>query len=326
VTGARFTEAMTASQTIRVLRLVARTDPAPDVAVFHLAAFDGGPLPAWQPGAHVDLMLPGGQNRQYSLCGDPADRDIWRIGVLREPDSRGGSEFLHRWGRPGLRLLARDPGNHFRFEPATDRVLFIAGGIGVTPLVPMLRRAADLGLAYHLVYGARSRSTLAFADELLSLHGDHVTLWPEDEKGLLPLGELMEEHGQTASVYCCGPAGLLDAVEARFGAHPDRLHVERFAPRDIGPVVNRPLQVMLARSGLTLDVRADRTILDTVTRAGVDVLSSCEDGICGTCETRVLEGTPEHRDSVLDRTQRASGATMMICCSRAASDSLVLDL
>ena len=317
---------MTASQTFRVLRVVDRSEATADVAVLHLAAFDGGPLPEWQPGAHVDLMLPGGQKRQYSLCGDPADRDRWRIGVLREPASRGGSAFLHRWAEPNMRLLARDPGNHFQFQPATDPVLFIAGGIGITPLLPMVRRAAELGLRYRLVYGGRSRASLAFADELLAHHGDQVTLWPEDDLGQLPLDELMKEHGASTTVYCCGPGGLLDAVEARFNTHPGRLHVERFSPRDIGPVTNRPFQVVLARAGLTLDVREDRTILETVTKAGIDVLSSCEDGICATCETRVLEGTPEHRDSVLDDFQRAAGATMMICCSRAVSETLVLDL
>ena len=283
------------------------------------------PLPAWQPGAHVDLLLPDGTVRQYSLCGDPADRTAYRVGVLREPAGRGGSAWVHDACREGLELQVDGPRNHFALVPS-PRYLFIAGGIGITPLLPMLAQAERAGADWRLLYGGRTRASMAFTGELAA-YGERVELWPQDERGLLPLRrELRAPRGDTA-VYCCGPGPLLDAVEQECVLWPVRaLHVERFAPREVPPPVrDEPFEVELARSGTTLTVDLGTTVLEAMRAAGVAVLSSCRLGTCGTCETRVLAGVPDHRDSVLDQAQREAGDTMYPCVSRSCTDRLVLD-
>lgn len=281
---------------------------------------DGAPMPSWTPGAHVDLLLDNGMTRQYSLCGDPADRARLRIAVLREPDGRGGSAHVHDHVTEGARLRMRGPRNHFALVPAR-RYLFVAGGIGITPILPMLGAVAD----WRLVYGGRTRESMAFRDEL-ARHGDRVTLLPQDEHGLLDVPSLLAEPDGDTAIYCCGPEPLLAAV-AEASAHwpAGALHVERFTPvEDTGD--RRPIEVELARSGRTVSVPADCSILAAIEAAGVAVLSSCREGTCGTCETDVLDGVPDHRDSLLTDEERAAGDTMLICVSRAAGDRLVLDL
>ncbi|WP_410632208.1 PDR/VanB family oxidoreductase [Amycolatopsis sp. cmx-4-83] len=286
---------------------------ADDVVRLTVRAPDGGPLPSWEPGAHVDLELPGGV-RQYSLCGRPEDTSAYQVAVLREPAGRGGSAYVHDELAPGHRVRVSEPRNHFPLVPA-ERYLFVAGGIGITPILPMLERAGD----WQLVYGGRTRSSMAFTDEL-ARYGDRVTIRPQDEDGLLDLAGLPVEPG--TAVYCCGPAPLLTAVE-RLGL--ENLHVERFtAEPDDGP--RTAFEVELAGSGRVLAVPADRSILDVVEEAGVTVLSSCREGTCGTCETGVLGGTPEHRDAVLTDAEREESEVMMLCVSRARSPRLVLDL
>ncbi|GGJ45490.1 PDR/VanB family oxidoreductase [Streptomyces brasiliensis] len=283
----------------------------------------GEELPAWEPGAHVDLVLGPGLERQYSLCGDPADRSGWRIAVLWEPEGRGGSAHVHeRMGR-GDKVRVRGPRNHFALRPAR-RYRFIAGGIGITPIVPMLSAARAAGAEWTLLYGGRTRASMAFLDEL-ALYGDRVTVAPQDETGLLDLGSVLDGLPVGTLVYCCGPGPLLDAVEER--CPPDVLHVERFRPKEqqqAGGDVE--FEVVLARCDRTLTVAPGVSVLDTVRAAGVDVLYSCTEGTCGTCETDVLEGTPDHRDSVLTDTEREAGETMMICVSRCRGRRLVLDL
>src|SRR4051812_40612925 len=242
-----------------------------------LRAPGGEPLPSWEPGAHVDLRLPGDVVRQYSLCGRPEDTSAYQVAVLREPDGRGGSAYVHDSLLAGDRLQVDGPRNHFALVDA-DRYLFIAGGIGITPILPMLDRVAGTGREWQLVYGGRTRSSMAFTEDL-ARHGDRVTFRPQDEHGLLDLPTLLAEARPGTAVYCCGPEPLLAAVEA---LGPGDLHVERFTPQaDNGP--RTAFEVELAGSGRVLPVPADRSILDVLEEAGVTVLSSCREGTCGTC-------------------------------------------
>ncbi|MEU3614704.1 PDR/VanB family oxidoreductase [Streptomyces sp. NPDC006872] len=282
----------------------------------------GEPLPAWEPGAHIDVVLGPGLERQYSLCGDPADRAAWRIAVLREPAGRGGSAHVHEQVRQGDKVRVRGPRNHFALRPAPG-YRFVAGGIGITPVLPMLAAAEAAGAEWSLLYGGRSRASMAFTEELAG-YGDRVTVAPQDESGLLDLGSVLDTLPEGTLVYCCGPGPLLDAVEERCPA--GALHVERFQAREQPTGEDGEFEVELAQSGRTLTVAPGVSVLDTVRAAGVEVLYSCAEGTCGTCETDVLEGEPEHRDSVLSPQEREAGETMMICVSRCRGKRLVLDL
>ncbi|MFI6877998.1 PDR/VanB family oxidoreductase [Streptomyces sp. NPDC050400] len=284
---------------------------------------DGKPLPAWTPGSHLDLHV-GGFVRQYSLCGDPAECGTYRLGILDEPSSRGGSRHVHTKLRPGQTVRVAGPRNHFELEGASSYV-FVAGGIGITPILAMARQAARDGVPYRLVHGGRSRASMAFGAELAALPGGEVTFVPQDEQGHIDLAAVLDGLPADALVYCCGPEPLLKAVEA---ACPDgQLRLERFA----APVVERDgddtgFEVECRTSGLTLNVGPDTSILEAAESAGLTVNSSCRDGICGSCETRVLAGTPDHRDFLLSESEHAASETMMICVSRCVSDRLVLDL
>lgn len=250
---------------------------------------DGKPLPAWEPGAHLDLEV-GAQTRQYSLCGDPHDLSAYRIGVLNEPSSRGGSRYVHTQLRPGQRVTAVGPRNHFALTGAA-RYVFIAGGIGITPILAMAREAARRSVPYTLVHGGRTRASMAFGTELAELTGGDVVFHPQDELGHIDLATALADVAPDTLVYCCGPEPLLAAVEALCPA--DRLRVERFA----APAVEHTgddsaFEVECRTSGITLTVDAGTSVLEAAEAAGLDVGSSCRDGICGTCETRVLEGSP----------------------------------
>ncbi|WP_372660265.1 PDR/VanB family oxidoreductase [Amycolatopsis kentuckyensis] len=301
--------------------LAAKERLAEGVVRLTLRAPDGGPLPAWEPGAHLDLVLGPDLVRQYSLCGDPADRSVLQVAVLREPAGRGGSAHVHERLRNGETLRVRGPRNHFALEPA-PHYLFVAGGIGITPLVPMLATAEAAGARWRLLYGGRTRASMAFAAELRDRYGDRVELVPQDERGLLDLdAALAAEPG--AAVYCCGPEPLLAAMEVRCA--PGTLHVERFTAK-ADTEAKTAFEVELAQSGRTLSVPPDRSVLEVVEESGVPVLSSCREGTCGTCETGVLAGVPDHRDAVLTPAEQEAGDVMMICVSRCAGPRLVLDL
>ena len=282
----------------------------------------GEHLPAWEPGAHVDVLLEPGLERQYSLCGDPADRSAWRVAVLRESAGRGGSAHVHEQLGEGANVRVRGPRNNFALEPA-PRYRFVAGGIGITPILPMLAAAEAAGAEWTLLYGGRTRGSMAFGEEL-GRYGDRVTFAPEDETGLLDLASVLDDVPEGTLVYCCGPGPLLDAVEARCPAGV--LRVERFRPKEQETGGTTAFEVELARSGRTLTVAPDVSVLDAVRDAGVEVLYSCTEGTCGTCETDVLDGEPDHRDSVLTEDERAAGETMLICVSRCRGKRLVLDL
>jgi len=308
-----------------MLRVAAKRVVAEGVVTLTLAHPDGQRLPDWAPGAHVDLLLPSG-TRQYSLCGDRWDAHHYRVGVLREPGGRGGSAHVHDELAEGDLVGVGGPRNNFGLVPA-GHYLFVAGGIGITPLLPMLRQAEIVGAAWHLLYGGRSRATMGFLDELAG-HGDHVEVVPQDERGLLDLDTALADLPTDARVYVCGPPPLLDAVESRCaGWAPGRLRTERFVAAEQGaPVRDAAFEVELARSGLRVTVDPRTSVLDAVGAAGVPVLSSCRSGTCGTCETTVLAGRPDHRDSLLDDDERAAGDVMFPCVSRSRDDRLVLDL
>jgi len=310
------------------VRLRSLTWEAEGVLSLELVDPDGGVLPAWEPGAHLDVHLPGGTVRQYSLCSEPRDRSRYRVAVLREPAGRGGSALVHTSLRPGELLTVRGPRNHFSLAPS-PRYVFIAGGIGITPILAMVREAERSGADWKLLYGGRTRASMAFTAEL-SAYGDKVVLAPQDECGLLPLTAWLGARQPETNVYCCGPEGLLAAVEALCLEHwpADTLHVERFAPkpRDVAADGDdQPFEVVCQASGQRLEVKPDCSIMETLRQAGIEVPSSCEEGICGTCETGVIEGVPDHRDSILSDEERAAGRTMFICVSRALSPRLVLD-
>lgn len=289
---------------------------------------DGKPLPDWRPGAHLDLCLPNGVVRQYSLCGDPDDQGSYRVAVLREQVSRGGSSFVHDKLRVGQTVTVRGPRNNFTFVSA-QRYLFIAGGIGITPLLPMIRAADRGGADWRLLYGGRRRASMAFCEDLAG-YGGHVVISPEDQYGLLDLDAWLAEPQPGTRVYCCGPEPLLAAVENLCRNWPQgTLQVERFAPKpgnQYAPESERSFDVVCHRSGLTVKVPAGCSIMKALREAGLDVPSSCEEGICGTCETQIIEGAADHRDSILSDAERAANESLMVCVSRSLSDVLVLDI
>jgi ferredoxin-NADP reductase len=266
--------------------------------------------------------------RQYSLCGDPTDPHRLTVAVLREPESRGGSAYVHEKLAVGSTVTVRGPRNHFPLVSA-PRYLFIAGGIGITPLIPMIREAEATGADWHLYYRGRSRATMAYVDALAA-YGDRVTLLPGDETGPLDLASVLAEPSDGTAIYVCGPERLLAGCEEICSASwpAGALHLERFAAKEIDAPEGgeRSFELELAATGITLTVPPDRSVFHVIEDAGISVLGSCHEGICGTCEAIVLEGDVDHRDSVLNESERAANDAMMICVSRCRSDRLVLDL
>lgn len=305
---------------------------ADSVVTLTLADPNGADLPEWAPGAHIDLIMTPSLVRQYSLCGDTANRAEWRVGVLLDPNSRGGSPFVHDKLHEGTTVRVRGPRNHFPLV-GSPQYQFIAGGIGVTPIVPMLVAAEAAGADWRLLYGGRSRSSMAFVDEL-ERYGERVTVCARDDQDganfRTNLASVLAEPSENTLVYCCGPEGLLTAVEDACKRWPqDALHVERFSAKALEPPSWEALEtfeIECQRSGITLTVPSDKSIYQVCAEAGVDVLGSCMEGVCGTCECDVLEGEPDHRDSVLNDAEKARNDVMMICVSRSRSERLVLDL
>jgi ferredoxin-NADP reductase len=281
---------------------------------------EGRDLPHWEPGAHLDLVLPSGLVRQYSLCGDPEDRSSYTVATRLVEDGRGGSREVHEQLAEDMELQVRGPRNRFPLVQAPSYV-FVAGGIGITPILPMLRALPD-GTDWRLLYGGRTRASMPFLEEVRKLAGDRLTLVAEDERGRPDLDALFADLPTGTAVYCCGPEGLMAAVEARLpeGA---ALHLERFAPR-ASAAGDCEFELELRRSGRTLTVPAGSTALAAVRRELPDTVYSCEQGFCGTCRQRVLEGEVDHRDELLTDAERAD--SMLICVSRARSERLVLDL
>ncbi|MCV7258993.1 PDR/VanB family oxidoreductase [Mycobacterium shimoidei] len=300
-----------------------------DVVALTLAAADGAQLPPWRPGAHLDIQLPSGRLRQYSLCGDPARRDVYRIAVRRIPDGGGGSAEVHDALGVGTTVTTHGPRNAFPltlpgYGSPAQRLRFIAGGIGITPILPMVSHAEHFGVDWSMVYAGRSRDSLPFIDEL-AVFGERVEVRTDDVHGLPTPAELLGECPDETAVYACGPAPMLTGIRAELAGRDNvELHFERFAAP---PVIDgEPFNVELASTGATVRVGADETLLSALQHADVWPPYSCRQGFCGTCRTRVLSGRVDHRDTLLTDTERADGM-MLICISRAAKgDNLVLDL
>ncbi|MFI9565835.1 PDR/VanB family oxidoreductase [Streptomyces rishiriensis] len=291
------------------LRVGARETVADGVVRLRL---EGARLPRWEPGAHLDLVLPSGLVRQYSLCGDPLDADSYTVAARLVPDGRGGSREMHEQMREGTEVEVRGPRNRFPLVPAPS-YLFVAGGIGITPILPMLRSLPE-GVAWRLVYAGRTRASMPFLAELAAFGEDRVTV----VEGRPDLDVLLTGLPEATAVYCCGPEGLTAAVLAR----APRARLERFAARPTGD--GDPFEVELRRSGRTLTVPAGSTLLAAVRSELPDTLYSCEQGFCGTCRQRVLAGEVDHRDELLTDAER--GDSMLICVSRARGGRLVLDM
>jgi ferredoxin-NADP reductase len=299
---------------------------ADGVAELTLVDPAGGALQPWEPGAHLDLHLPNGLVRQYSLTSDPADTGSYRVAVLRERDGRGGSAYIHDELRAGTVLTCDGPRNNFTFLPA-KAYRFVAGGIGITPLLAMMESVESAGLPWTLAYYGRSAASMAWAAELAERYPHNVEVRPDDVHGLPDLAAALGGLAEGELVYACGPHGLLDAISAQLGEQARGvLHVERFTPIDEAlQAEKQPFTVTLDRSGIELEVAADQSILDAMEAQGIPVISSCREGTCGTCETTILAGAADHRDSILSEDEQAANESMMICCSRALGPGLVID-
>jgi ferredoxin-NADP reductase len=309
---------------ITTMVVAAAREMADGVRGLRLVPLGGAELPPWYPGAHLTLELPTGDTRQYSLCGDPAERHHYDIAVLREPQSRGGSEWIHRSLHPGMTVRVWAPRNHFPLVPAPE-YLFVAGGIGITPLRAMIE-SLPARRAWRLIYLGRTRATMAYLPELLERYPGQIYVYARDEHpARLDVREIVGRLAvDGVEVYCCGPESLIEDVEAAAPAH--RFHAEHFEPVARPPMIAQPLRLSLARSGMELSVPEDRSVLDVLEENRVPVLASCRRGVCGSCELRVIDGVPEHRDSVLGDAEKQELGIMFPCVSRAHGEHLVLDI
>ncbi len=314
----------------RKLVVASVTRAADGIARIRLESPDGKPLPRWTPGSHIDVECGDtGLSRQYSLCGDPAVPGALEIAVLREADGRGGSAWIHEHLRPGGTVRVRGPRNHFRMDESAARLIFIAGGIGITPISAMARRARELGLDYQLHYSGRARGCMALLDDLAQLHGERLHLHVSDEGGRNDFAALLAQPDAGTQIYACGPERMLAALqEACAGWPEDALRVEHFHSTlaTLDPSREHAFEAELKDSGIVLQVPADQTLLAALRAANIDVQSDCEEGLCGSCEVRVLDGAVDHRDVVLTRAEREAGTRMMACCSRAQGGRIVLEL
>lgn len=311
------------------------------VVAIELRAADGSPLPAYAPGAHLEFHLPNGLVRHYSLTGDSREHDCFRIAVLRVPDSRGGSMFMHRELSLGRELDA-SLHNNFPLDPDAAGYIFVAGGIGITPIISMIRWCIANCQPWQLFYSTRNRARTAFYEELGAL-SDGLVHWHFDDEagGYMDVDAALAEAMEGEQVYCCGPRPLMSAMRAAALARHMVVRFESFlAPQSEQPAgelgdgerkpavesSGEPFQIILKRSGVTLDVPADKSILQTLEAHGIAAPSSCREGQCGTCTQRVLDGVPDHRDYVLTPEERAANDCIQVCVSRSLTPSLTLDL
>jgi ferredoxin-NADP reductase len=301
---------------------------ADGIRSFRLERPCGGAVQPWSPGAHLEFTLPSGVVRHYSLCGDPEDRSGYLVAVLEQPDGRGGSREFHERVTPGVSLSAGDPRNHFPLVEA-DVYLFIAGGIGITPILPMVRAVAKVGKSFRILYGGRTLASMAFSDEIRG-YGAAAVVVPEDAAGRIDIPGELARCPVGARVYCCGPEPLLWAVKTAYDGD-DRLgglHFERFGSAVPAPVApgGGSFKVELAKTGVTVVVDEASSILDKVLEVVPEQPWACREGYCGTCETAIIAGEPEHADDILSAGERASNTVMMICVGRSRSPTLILDI
>lgn len=316
-----------------VVRVARKRIEAQDIASFELVAADGGSLPPFTAGAHIDVRVPGGPTRQYSLCNAPHETHRYLIAVQREAVSRGGSAGLHERVNEGDLLTISAPKNHFPLARQARTSLLLAGGIGITPLLAMAEDMAAHGADFQLHYCTRTRARTAFYERLqTSPFAARVHFHFDDGAPAqrLDVAALLARPQPGVHVYVCGPRGFMDAVLSTahsYGWPPAQLHYEYFSAEPVAPsAADAAFEVQLARSGRVIAVPADRTVVQALAAAGIEIPTSCEQGICGTCLTRVLAGIPEHRDAYLTPEERAAGDRFLPCCSRAKTPRLVLDL
>jgi ferredoxin-NADP reductase len=293
---------------------------SPDVVALTLADPDGALLPSWTPGAHIDVRLPSGRRRQYSLCGSPGRRTDYRIAVRRIAEGGGGSMEMHDTFNVGDTLVFEGPRNAFYLVTDADEVLFVIGGIGVTPILPMIRLAAQRGMNWRAVYAGRSREYMPFLDEVLAVAPDRVTVWADDERGRMPTAaDLLVDAAPTTAVYVCGPTPMLEAVRIARDEHANAgLHYERFGPP---PVVDGiPFELELARSQRVLSVPANRSALGVMLDSDRTTAYSCQQGFCGTCKVKVLAGEVDRRGRAAEGDDE-----MLVCVSRAKNGRVVID-
>jgi len=320
---------MTASEQLQMVPLrVTRNDKIADG--IHLLEFrDAGdkPLPQFSAGAHITIRVPNGMLRKYSLCNDPAERDRYLVAVKREVAGRGGSSTLIDRAKPGIELMVAAPVNDFALPQRAQDFLFIAGGIGITPIMAMIRQVQAEGKRFRLYYCTRSPETTAFMDELSKPeHKDKVVIHHDhgDPAQSLDLKPVLAERKNREHLYCCGPRPLMEAVRAMTDHWSSAaVHFEAFSEADIHKATDRPFKIKLARSGDVVEVPTDKTILEVLRERGLDVPSSCETGTCGTCRTKLLAGQADHRDLALTPHERADN--IMICVSRARGDEITID-
>lgn len=306
----------------RTMVVASLTKVASDVVLIRLLPLGGGQLPAWYPGAHITLHLPNGLQRQYSLCGDPAERTHFEVAVLKTADSEGGSEWIHASLTPGTTLEVSGPLNHFELEPASD-YLFIAGGIGITPIKAMIESLPQRR-TWRLIYVGRSRSTMAFVKELEERYPNQVEVYASNKRKK-PLDVYGLVAASEAQVYCCGPESLMSTVASFVPS--ERMHFERFVALEresSGPI--GPVEVSCRKSKTSFVVGPKESILDALEENGLPILGSCRKGVCGSCEVRVVEGVPIHLDSVMDDEEKDRLRVMYPCVSRAEEGKLILDL
>ena len=321
---------MNATESLQQVRLKRISFEAETVNSYELVAVEGDLIP-FTAGSHIDLHLSNGMIRSYSLVNDPSERHRYVIAVNKDTASRGGSRFIHDRLRVGDIITVSRPKNNFALHENAAHSVLIAGGIGITPLLSMIRRLEALGRSWELFYAARTRKAAAFLDELKAVRPDirrnvHLNFDQEPGAKMLDLPAIASSAPQDAHLYCCGPVSMLEAFEAATADRAaDHVHVEYFKARE-KPAVEGGFEVRLARSNRTIIVPAGKTILEAVLNAGVAVNFACTEGVCGTCETRVIEGVPDHRDLFLSQEEQAANKSMMICCSGSKSPTLVLDL
>ncbi|KAM0346429.1 hypothetical protein ACHAPU_005493 [Fusarium lateritium] len=306
------------------------TQVADKILLFTLCRKDGRNVSEWTLGSHIDLQAGSHGFRQYSLCSKPINSQHLQVAILREVTA-GASSWLHMNATKGSQISIRGPRNHFNLEFGSRKTIFIAGGIGITPIIPMAEAARNSGIEYSILYLGRSRSNLAFVDELKTDHGDRFKLWVSQEQSGTRfdlVSFLKTQDFEGLRVYCCGPEGLLTGVEeALADAPPGVLNIERFTARSsLSTIPNTAFEVVLARSKKTLKVPEDKSVLEVINEAGAGVLSTCSTGVCGTCEVKVIRGLVDHRDVVLTHSEKAEGRTMMPCVSRCLGKKLTLDL
>ena len=308
------------------VRINSVTWEGPNILSYELRPTEGSQLPTFTAGAHIDLTLPNDLVRSYSLVNSQSERHRYVIAVQKDRASRGGSKWVHDNFRPGDVLAVNSPRNNFMLDETAEKSIFIAGGIGITPILSMIDRLTTIGRDWELVFCARTRSNTPFLERLQNMPQVRFNFDEEPGGKILDVAALVREAPPNCHLYCCGPIPMLDAFEQVTKDTPrEQVHVEYFAAK-YPPATEGCFRVVLAKSGKEVMVPAGKTILETLRESGIDIRFSCTEGICGTCETGVLEGIPDHRDRVLTEAERDSNKSMMICCSGSKSETLVLDL